>query len=88
MPTFQAEESEFVHQCDSCGRDATFLDLIRHHAIWVCRVCYHERTACAEPGYFLGTPQGMAEKGGTSRGVAEEVARDRRVYDGGPRIEF
>ena len=88
MPTFQAAETEFVHQCDACGRDATFLDLIRHHRIWVCDVCYRERTASAEPGHFSGTAQGLAEKGGTSRGVADEVARERRVYDGGPRIEF
>ena len=88
MPTFQADESEFHYLCDACGRDCTVLDMVRHRGIWVCCVCYQERTACAEPGYFLGTPQGMAEKGGTSRGVAEEVAQDRRVYDGGPRIEF
>jgi heterodisulfide reductase subunit C len=68
MPTFQASETEFIHQCDSCGRDATFLDLIRHHAIWVCCVCYRERTACPA--------------------VVDEVARERKVYDGGPRIEF
>lgn len=68
MPTFQAHETEFVHQCDSCGRDATFLDLIRHHAIWVCCVCYRARTACPA--------------------VVDEVARERKVYDGGPRIEF
>lgn len=67
MPTFQADESEFVHQCDSCGRDATFLDLIRHHRIWVCHVCYRERTACGPA-------------------VAEETARERKVYDGGPRV--
>ena len=71
MPTFQAAETEVVHQCDSCGRDATFLDLIRHHRIWVCHVCYRERTACAG-----------------KEGVVGEVARERKVYDGGPRIEF
>lgn len=88
MPTFSPNDGEFVHQCDACGRDATFLDLIRHKAIWVCHVCYRERTASAEPGHFSGKSQGTAEKGRTSRGVAEEVAQDRKVYDGGPRIEF
>lgn len=88
MPTFQAAETEFVHQCDACGRDCTILDMAKHRGIWVCHVCYQERTSSAEPGQFSGTAQGKAEKGGTSGGVAEEVARDRKVYDGGPRIEF
>lgn len=46
MPTFAAQEGEFVYLCDACGRDCTVLDLIRHGPLWVCTVCYQERTAC------------------------------------------
>lgn len=46
MPTFQADESEFHYLCDACGRDCTVLDMVRHRGIWVCCVCYKERTAC------------------------------------------
>ena len=38
MPTYAAQEGEFVYLCASCGRDATFLDMIRHKGIWVCHV--------------------------------------------------
>lgn len=69
MPTFQADESEFHYLCDACGRDCAVLDMVRHRGIWVCCVCYRERTACGPS-------------------VAEEVARERKVYDGGPRVEL